>query len=143
MSFRPYQKINASSVSDSRPNNTGSPLPKGTPVRINVSGELDIIDVGVEAEAFSAAGVVLETIANGASGDIINSGKITDITTTAVLGDVVFVSKTGGLTNVKPSIGVSGFVAGDLVIRVGVIAKNEDNPSLKDLIVSLAIVAQL
>lgn len=143
MSFRPYTALTASGIVDTRPNNTGVTLLKGTPVRINVSGELDVIDVSVEAEAINAAGVVENDISNGSDGNIINSGIITDVTTSASFGDVVFISKSGGLTNTKPSIGVGSFVAGDFVIRVGVIAKNQDNPVLKDLIVGMVVEGQL
>ena len=57
--------------------------------------------------------------------------------------DVLYVSKTGGVTNVKPSIGVDGFTAGDVIIRLGVVSKNRDNPSNKDLIVNVAIIGVL
>jgi hypothetical protein len=143
MTFRPYNQLTASGLSDQRTNNTGVTMPKGTPARINVLGELDFIDVSVEAEALAGVGVTAQSIPNAAQGTFLSSGKIEDITTTAAFGDLVYVDKTGAISNTKPSIGVGGFVAGDFVIQVGVIAKNESNPTLKDLIISVAIVGQL
>lgn len=143
MSFRPYTEIKSSGVEDERTNNTGITINKGVPVRINTSGELDFINVSVEAEAINVSGVASEPITNGSKGSVVNSGKISDIATTAALGDIVYVSKSGSLTNVKPSIGVSGFVAGDFVVMVGIIAKNESNPTLKDLMLNVDVVGQL
>ena len=143
MTFRPYNQLTSSGVSDARPNNTGATITKGTPVRINTSGELDFIDVSLEDESINVAGVTTQDILDGANGDFLNSGKIPNITTTASFGDTVYVSKTGTLTSTKPSIGVDSFVSGDLVIQVGVIAKNISNPVLKDLIVNIDIIGQL
>lgn len=143
MTYRPSAASNASSLSDTRVNNTGSTILKGTPVRLNVMGELDFVNVGLENEALGIAGLASVDIPNGANGFITLSGKITNITTTAVLGDLVWIAKSGGLTNLKPTIGIDGFVAGDFVIIVGVIGKNQDNPANKDLIINLAIVGQL
>lgn len=130
-------------ISSSIENNTGQTIIKSTPVRLNSFGDIATIDVGVEDEALATIGLVSADIADGASGTIVTAGKVTDITTTATFDDIMFVSKSGSLTNVKPDIGVSGFVAGDFVIAVGVIAKNESNPSLKDLIVNIQTIGQL
>ena len=143
MTYRPYNQLTATGISDDRSNNTGVLIGKGTPVRINTSGELDFIDVSVEAESLAVAGVTTNDISNGAKGSMTNTGKVEDITTTASLGDTLYVSKTGGLTNTKPSIGVGGFLSGDFVIGVGVVAKNESNPLLKDLVLNIAVIGQL
>lgn len=143
MSFRPYNQLTASGVSDERTNNTGVSISKGTPVKINNAGELDFINVTVEADSLAIAGVVAGTIGNGAQGTFLNSGKIEDLTTLANFGDTLYVSKAGALTNIKPSIGVDGFIAGDFVISIGVVAKNESNPTLKDLILNIDVVGQL
>lgn len=143
MTFRPYNTLTAIGVSDRRTNNTGVTINKAYPTRINSSGELDFVNPAIELNSISAIAVAKENIADGAVGEVVTGGKIADITTSANLGDVVYVSKTGSLTNQKPSIGVDSFVAGDMVIQVGVIAKNEDNAALKDLIVNIDIVGQL
>ena len=143
MTYRPYNTFTASGVSDNRPNNTGVTINKGTPVRINASGELDFIDVSIESQASGAAGVVSQNILDGASGPVITSGKVSDITTSAAFGDLMYIDKTGILTNIKPSIGVNSFISGDFVVSIGVIAKNADNPINKDLVIMVDIVGQL
>lgn len=143
MTFRPYTQIGASAVTDERSNNTGITINKALPLRLNASGELDFVNVAVEAEVAGVAGCAENAIPNGSKGIMVNSGKIEDISTTAAFGDPVYINKAGGLTNIQPSEGVNGFVAGDFVVSMGVIAKNELNPSLKDLIVIVDIVGQL
>lgn len=143
MSFRPYNQLAATSIADKRTNNTGTSIPAGTPVRINASGELDFVDVSVEAQALSIVGVASQSIPNNGNGNFSNSGKIENINSLADFGDIIYVSKSGTLTNSKPSVGVSGFQSGDFIISVGVIAKNEENPSLKDLVINVNIVGQL
>lgn len=143
MTFRPYSVLTSSAIEDKRPNNTGASILKGTPVRINNLGELDFIDVSIESQATGIAGIAKETIINGASGSFLSNGKIEDITTTANFGDLLYVDKTGNLTNIKPSIGSNGFVSGDFVLSVGVVAKNINNASLKDLIINVDLIGQL
>lgn len=134
---------NNASLTSNPENNTGSTIVKATPIRIDSLGDIATIDLSVEDESLAIVGVTSESISDGASGTIVTSGKVTDITTTATFDDIMYVSKTGTLTNIKPDIGVSGFAAGDFVISVGVISKNETNPSLKDLTVNIQIVGQL
>jgi len=141
MTFRPYNAIAVSG--HDRTNNSGVTIVRGTPVRINTSGYLDFIDVSIENDIAAISGIVLNDIANGSSGSIANSGKVDNITTTANFGDLMFVSKTGGLTNVRPDIGIGGFLAEDWVIMAGVVAKNELNPTIKDLIISIDIQGRL
>lgn len=143
MTYRPYSLLTASGVSDTRPNNSGVTITKATPVRMNSSGELDFINVAIEAQALSVAGCAFEDIPHATSGVIVTNGKVSDITTSATFGDLLYIDKTGNLTNVKPSIGVNSFVAGDFVVSIGVVAKNTVNPSLKDLIIMVDIIGQL
>lgn len=143
MTYRPYNALTASGLSDIRTNNSGVSINKGVPVRINAAGELDFINVSVEAQALSVAGIAGQTIPNSTSGTFLSSGKVEDITTTANFGDTMYISKTGELTNTKPSVGIDGFIAGDFVVSVGVIAKNEGNPLLKDLIINIDVQGQL
>jgi hypothetical protein len=148
MSFNPNFSGKASAASSqaihtSESNNSGSTIAKLTPVRIDSVGNMALIDVSIEAQAMSIAGVANADVSDSSSGSIVNSGRISDITTTAALGDVLYVSKTGSVTNVKPAIGVGGFLADDFVLRLGIVAKNPDNGSLKDLLVNISIVGQL
>lgn len=130
-------------VGDRLINTSGGALVKATPVRIDTSGEIRLINVSVEAEALSMVGIVKENISDGTSGVVISSGRIENIVTTANNGDVLYVSKTGGLTNIKPDVGVGGFIAGDFIIRVGVVFKNENIPTQQDLLLNIDIVGQL
>jgi len=130
------------SIARSAYNNSGSVIVKATPVRLTPTGAA-LIDVTDEASANAIAGLIKANIANAEVGDIVNSGVIEDITTSATIGDIMYVSKSGDLTNIKPSIGVNGFITGDWVIRVGVIAKNNDNAILKDILVNIQIIGEL
>ena len=126
-------------------NQTGTLLAKGTPVRINNLGYLDIIDPSQEDQALACIGLVVSGIANTASGPVITNGLLTDIGGIGSFsyGDVLYLSKAGGVTNTKPSIGSGGFVSGDFVVRLGVVSRNITTPSNKDLIVNVQIVGQL
>lgn len=134
--------ISSTSNEDSIENHTGFNLVKGTPIAVDTNGYAAIIDVSMESSAFSAFAVVASGISDGASGDYISSGTLPNVTGYS-LGDVLYVSKTGDLTATKPSIGVGGFLAGDFVIRVGVVRRNVAIPSQKDLVVSIQVVGQL
>jgi hypothetical protein len=124
-------------------NTSGLTLLRATPVRIDGNGNLNTIDVSVEAQALAVAGVTLENILDGTKGPLASSGRVLNIVTTANNGDVLYVSKTGGLTNIKPDIGVGGFVAGDFVIRMGVLFKNEDVITQQDLLLNIEVIGQL
>lgn len=136
--------ISAASTGTLLKNSTGSSIPKGKPVSINSSGELQLVDVGTDANALATVGVTADAIADGNSGTVIMGGTLTNLTTGFAFGSAVFIAPSGDLTNVYPSIGNGdGFAAGDFVIRVGVIAKNYTTPANKDLLVSVSIVGQL
>jgi hypothetical protein len=101
------------------------------------------IDISNEIEANSIAGIT-RTIINGyGQGEIVTAGLLEDIGAIGTVGDVFYVDKLGGLTNIKPSIGINSFIANDWVIRVGVLASNNSNPVLFDLLVNISIVGAL
>lgn len=119
-------------------NGTGSFLAKGTPVAVNdVTGEVDLVDVS--DTDISTIAIVAEDTPDGSIGELIFNGKLEDISISANFGDVIVVSKSGGLTNIDPEPGVGGFVSGDLVIVIGVVAKNNVDPLKKDLFVNIDI----
>jgi hypothetical protein len=146
MTYRPYEAIisgiDSSAVRTNLLNSTGLTILKGTPVRINASGDLDLIDVSVDGDVLGAMGISNEMILTGTIGNVITGGKVEDVTGLD-FGDYVYVSKTGSLTHILPSEGVGGFVDGDWVIRVGVVGKNQDDPLLKDLFVNIQIIGQI
>ena len=93
-------------------NQTGSSIPKGTPVRfagtLGASGRLLIAlflaDGSLESQVFM--GVTAETIANGAAGKVLWFGRIRKINTSAFSeGDILYASPTvaGGFTSTKPA----------------------------------------
>lgn len=143
MTYRPYDSITAVGLADQRTNVSGVSMPKATPVRMRPDGDMDFVDVSIEAHAFAVSGVTSAIVTNLSTGPVLTSGRLINITTSFAFGDPVYVSKTGDLTNIKPSRGVNGFVAGDYVIAIGVIGKNADNPADKDLILNIGLVGQL
>jgi hypothetical protein len=149
MSYRPYSVIIAaaqaanSNLSIQIKNETGSSIAALTPVAINNNGTLTTIDVSDDSTVFSVAGVTKVAIAHNSSGEVSLAGYIENVLVPFAHGDYVYVSKTGGLTNQHPTIGVDGFVAGDAVIRVGVIVRNANTPANKDLLVRMQIVGKL
>lgn len=124
-------------------NQSGQQLTQFAPVCIDSLGYLAPIDVANEAKSLAIIGLMTAAANNNTLGSVIQSGKIENITTSANYGDVLYVSKTGGITSTKPSIGTGGFVAGDFVLRLGVISRNIDSPSQKDLLVNISIVGEL
>lgn len=132
----------ARSTARSADNTTGSTIAKCLPVKITASG-MDLIDVSLEADIDAFAGLTRSSVSNLSTGEIVNSGIIMDTGLSYAAGTRVYVSKSGGVTNLKPDIGVGGFVSGDWVISLGVIALNDSNPALKDLIVFIEVKGQL
>lgn len=112
-------------------------------MRINNLGDPDFVDPSIEDQILAIAGIAQDSIPNGEQGIFVTSGRIKNLTTSLDFGDPVFLSKTGGLTNIRPSEGVGGFVAGDWILMIGVIARSEENPTFKDMIIHLDIQGQL
>jgi len=123
-------------------NNTGSTIAQATPVKLTETG-MALIDVSVEADIDAIAGVTKAAVTDPGQGEIVPGGIIENISTTFNVGDAVYISKTGELTNQKPTLGLNGFQSGDFMVRIGSIAKNTSNPLLKDLLVLIQIGGQL
>lgn len=136
-------KVAINSVQSAEYNLTGSTLTKLTPVKVNASGNLGGIDVAIESDVFAVAGLLNADTVNGAAGSIVTSGRVENVTTSAAVGEAIYISKTGSITSIKPSIGSGGFDSGDFVVRVGIVVKNATNPLNKDVLVSLQIIGQL
>lgn len=134
--------VPAGSTSSFPTNNSGSTITKLSPVRASANG-MDLVDVSNEAQANAVIGVLRADAINGSVGEVVGSGTIANITTSASVGDVLYIAKDGTLSNVKPDIGTASFVAGDWIVKAGVVAKNISNGSLKDLIVSVEVVGEL
>lgn len=120
-------------VASNYTNGSGGTLPKGSPVSTLSSGLVTTIDVSSQASVDAFVGLFNQSTPNTASGQVIDSGRLEDITTSFLVGDPIYVSKTGILSNVIPSAGVGGFVSGDFVVFLGVIVINEFDNLKKDL----------
>lgn len=149
MSYKPYAAIIAAAqaantgIKFDMLNNSGSLINALQPVTSDGSGQVKAIDPSVEDDSLKVVGVAAQMIPDGSSGSVVSHGKFENISTSFSFGDYVYVSKTGDLTNILPTIGSNGFTDGDFVIRVGVIVKNKTIPSQKDLVVQINIVGQL
>ena len=130
-------------VQNAASNTTGLTLTQLTPVKVNSDGSLGTVNVSIEADVQAIAGIVASNIPNGTSGNVASDGRILNIGSTYPYGTQLYISKTGGVTNVQPSIGVGSFVSGDFVVSLGVVAQNNTNPSNYDLIVRILLVGQL
>lgn len=124
-------------------NASGSTLAIGTPVCVNASSQLIKIDVTDEASVKAIVGVAGIAIPNGANGQVMDNGRVQNIVTSFAIRSVVYIDKTGGLTNIPPEPGVNGFAVGDFVVLVGVIVQNEFNGAQKDLKLMINIIGQL
>lgn len=141
--FNKQSSGSARALDSNYQNASGSTLLKGTPVTINASGQLVLVDVSDEAAVKAMVGYAGLDLPNAASGSVIDAGRLENITTSFAVRDVVYIGKDGLLTNIEPDIGVNGFVAGDFVVLAGVIVKNEFNPAWKDLKIMTDTIGQL
>lgn len=135
--------IDSSAIVGQFTNMTGSSILSGTPVYSNSSGNIGGIDPSIEGEVSGFTGITFSSIPNSSEGTVVTSGFIKNISTSATVGSLVYLSKTGGITGTAPDIGVGGFVAGDFVLIIGKITKNAANPSNKDLLIAPQLVGQL
>lgn len=125
-------------------NDSGASLAATVPIAQDEFGSLSLVDVSDEASANACMGIVADSaIADGDSGDIVNAGRLQNVTTSFSFGDVLYIDKAGALTNVKPNLGDDGFVAGDWVVRVALVTRNVDNAMQKDFIVNVQVVGQV
>lgn len=121
------------SLSTNYQNGSGGTLIQCTPVACNASGQLIAVDPSNEATIMQFIGVCGESIPNAASGSVYDGGRLENVSIGFSVGDAIYLSKAGFLTNVKPSEGVGGFVSGDFVVFIGLVVKNEFNALQKDL----------
>ena len=126
-----------------RTNSSGAALNRTDPVRLDSAGAVQKVDVSIESQVIACLGVAKDSVGNLSQVGIVTQGKLEDVTVSGTFGDSMFISKTGNLTHIKPSIGVNGFVAGDFVVAIGIVVKNQANPFLVDLMVNVRLVGQL
>jgi hypothetical protein len=141
--FRGSQAKSSLKVETNFVNATGAFLAKGAVVSVTPTGQIDDIDIFDGDSVARLVGITSVDMPSAASGGVTLSGRVEELPTSFAVGDAIYVAIDGTLTNVKPDYGVGGFTAGYFVIFVGIIVKNEFNPSLKDLLVNLTVVGQL
>lgn len=123
-------------------NDSGGLLAALTPVRSDSTG-INTIDVSDEDHINNCVGVTIDAIADSSDGLVATDGRIEDVTTSIAVDKIVYISKTGGLTETAPSIGVGGFTSGDFVVKIGNVVQNQADNLKKDLIVDIDIIGQL
>lgn len=130
------------SISAPIKNNSGSAINIYQPVVMNATGGMSAIDVSTFTQK-RVMGISAANTSDNSFGSVILSGRIESITTPYSVGDTIYVSKIGTLTNIIPEIGVGGFVAGDAMIKIGNLVINDVSPSDIDLLVDVELIALL
>lgn len=98
-------------------NTSGSIIPKRTPVYVVGSvGDTTVLEVAPANRDIStsmpAIGITNEELAINASGHVVIFGEITSVNTASfAINDELYVASGGGLTNVRPSSGITQSVA--------------------------------
>jgi hypothetical protein len=102
-------RVKASILKGFCKNVSGGTLPKGTPVyQVGIAGsgftiEVDAADAG-DPTKMPAIGILGETLADQAEGELILLGEIQGVATTGFAeGDDIYVASGGGYTNVVPT----------------------------------------
>lgn len=149
MSYSPLfrgasSKAPARSLQSGYQSGSGSTITKGSPVSVNASGQIILVDVTSETSVGRIVGLAALDIPSAANGQVQGvTGRLEDITTSFAIGDTVWIAKDGSLMNTRPDYGVSGFTSGDFVVFVGVVVKNEFDIMKKDIMVMINVEGQL
>jgi len=116
LSFEPLEDVRSSTT-----NQTGSLIPKGSPVyQTGTAGQTVTIGLADASDpaTMPAIGITASDIADGDTGWVLHSGRIQGIDTSAFAeGDVVYVGVGGGYTNVIPT------GEGNLIQNLGFVTK--------------------
>lgn len=150
MTYRPYNVIIAqaasagsSNVEYQLENTEGSPISDLTPVCTSATGGFKLVDVSSETDALNIVGITKEPILNATVGAVVGFGRMLDVSLPFPLNSSLWVAKDGTITDLVPNTDENGFVAGDFVIRVGKIVKNQTDPLKKDIIINMQLIGQL
>lgn len=103
-------------------------IPQTQACSVNGSGLIVPLDVTNQASWQAFVGYAQARISMSSLGPVIANGRLQNITTSYPVGTALYVGIDGNPTNIVPSVGVNGFVSGDIVIFMGVIVPNEANP---------------
>jgi hypothetical protein len=110
---------------------------------IDTTGQVSPLDVSTDASVIGRVGLAQARIAASSVGPVISSGRLENYTTSYPIGTALYVGTDGNPTNIVPVEGSNGFVSGDAVIFIGIVVKNEDNPSNKDIQLMLQLIGDL
>lgn len=126
-------------------NGTLSTIAMATPVSVNSSGNMVLLDVSSEASAQGFLGLTSISTPSTALGLVANSGRLEGITLGGfTVGDAVYAGPTPGtLTNVKPDRTAPGWSAGMFVLFLGCYVVNQFNPGLHDIQLMPTLIGQL
>lgn len=151
MAYNPLYR-GKTSMAPSRANSTGytngtlSGILMACPVSADSTSKIALTDVSNESSVLRFVGISAENVPSAASGQVFHSGRASELGAQLSgfgIGDPIYVGKNGTLINQKPDIGVLGFIAGDFVIFIGVVVKNEFDPGEKDIQLLIEIIGQL
>ena len=142
-----FKKIQTGTVSGLYPNNSGATITAFTPVKMDSSANEILSDAKAE-NVKSLIGITQVDINDTEDKKVVTHGRLEGIDAvagiaTANIGQMVYLSSIGGLTTIVPSVNVNGFVSGDFVVSLGVLAKSLIDPAKVDLLINIDIVGQL
>jgi hypothetical protein len=146
MSYNPLPSVALSSrqVVTNYTNASGvTAIPQGMAVSTNGSGLLVPLDVSSQSSWQSFVGYANARIPTSTLGPVIANGRLENFTTALSVGTALYIGTDGNPTNIVPSVGVNGFVSGDIVIFMGVIVANETDPSEMDIALLTQVVGTL
>lgn len=126
-------------------NASGSTFPIAAPVSTNGSGQTLLTDVSSESSVEKWVGLTSESTPNGANGQVAGDGRLQNIPLGLgfSVGDPIWVGLSGTLTKQKPDTALPGWGSGFWILFVGVVVKNEFNPSNQDIQLCRQIIGQL
>lgn len=126
-------------------NGTGITITAAAPVATDSASKLLLVDVTDESTVESMVGLASSDIPSAANGEVVHSGRMEEIPLGLgfAIRDIIYVDHGGTLTNVKPSIGVGSWVTGNFVVLVGVVVKNQFDPTKQDIQLFLELIGQL
>jgi hypothetical protein len=128
-SFNPESLGSAAAVVTDYTNSSASvAISQGQAVSVNSAGQLTPLDVSNQASWQAFVGYANLRIAPSSEGPVLANGRLKNVTTSYALGTALYIDTNGNPTNIIPSVGVNGFVSGDMVIFMGVVVPNEANP---------------
>lgn len=102
-------------------------IPQAQACYVNGFGKIVPLDLTNQSNWSAFVGYANVRIPAGTLGQVISNGRLQNVTTSYTAGTALYIGKDANPTSIVPSVGVNGFVSGDMVIFMGVIVPNETN----------------